>query len=420
MARFVRFAVILYLFQAMEALGYFDRVIYGSWTGKTGDKLTQALNLLLIVCCVWLFGQGFRRARAAGVGMGLVIAVSCYLLFSVAWSVDPPTTIRRGIEYVFVVVGAVGVAGCCDDDEFMEMLLLTCGITAVASIVLVAVNPNDAIMIEPPGWRGILSHKNGLGQVMAVGVLACLHSIRTGSRKRLRNLAMLLIFIVVAVKSQSTTSLLAIAAFLAMDRLAALLSNGGIGRILGIALLVLFVPIAAVAAIAPGALLELIGKDPTLTGRTELWAYVWAAIDQRPVLGWGYSAFWSPNDPVAVEINTVLQWYIPQAHNGLLEIMLNAGMFGAAAFIFLWLRNTWLALRAMRTPARAVATSALLCNIGIALIGVSETVMVEPFQIITTLFFVFGLICEIAVRTAPRQRHASVPRAVAVGAAARP
>ncbi len=65
----------------------------------------------------------------------------------------------------------------------------------------------------------------------------------------------------------------------------------------------------------------MIGKDPTLTGRTDIWGYVIPYIYQRPLLGWGYVAFWSTTNPAAMVIAEELHWFAPQAHNGLLEML---------------------------------------------------------------------------------------------------
>ena len=40
-------------------------------------------------------------------------------------------------------------------------------------------------------------------------------------------------------------------------------------------------------------LVRAMGKDWTLTGRTAIWTAVVERIDQRPLFGYGYDAFWS-------------------------------------------------------------------------------------------------------------------------------
>ena len=409
MFRWYRLASTFFLLLAMEAFSVFDRVIYGEWEGKSGDRITEGLNLLLIFTSLVLLSRGFRRTRWIGTGGILGLAAAGLLLLSALWSIDPQTTMRRGVLYLFVVVGAIGVSSNMDGDEFIGVLGLACGISAVASILLPAISSGDALMGDSD-FRGIFSHKNVLGQVMAVGALASLHGIRVGGRKRLRNVVMLALFTIVALAAQSATSFMTIFAFCGAEVIITLFRKGAAARVMAIGAVALMVPVVVVATAFPDSLLELIGRDPTLTGRTDLWAYVLTDIAQKPLLGWGYAAFWSPNDPAALEISNVLKWYVPQAHNGVLEMLLNIGLVGTAFFIFLWARNVWLALRCLRTPQKGLAISSLLSFGGILLVGISETVLTNPLQVFTPLFFITGLMCERAVQAArPRRYLAASP-----------
>ena len=185
MLRWYYLASAFYLMAMTEALGIFDRVIYGEWEGKVGDKITQATSILVIVTNLVLFGWGFRKTRRMGAGCALIFAAVGVLLLSTLWSIDPQTTMRRGLLYLFAVVGSIGVAGTLNGDEFMDVLGITCAISAVASILLLAISPGTAFLSMGDPWsgavsvdfRGIFSHKNILGQAMAIGALASLHGI---------------------------------------------------------------------------------------------------------------------------------------------------------------------------------------------------------------------------------------------------
>jgi O-antigen ligase len=170
------------------------------------------------------------------------------------------------------------------------------------------------------------------------------------------------------------------------------------------------VPILVVGAADPDLMLDLIGKDPTLTGRTEIWGYVIQDISLKPLLGWGYFAFWIPSNPAAVEIGNAVQWVVPEAHNGLLEMLLHIGMVGTAIFAFLLVRNVVLAIRCLRTPATDLAVSTILSCGGILLVGISETVLLAATQASTPVFFITGFMCERALWAAKRQRYRLRPR----------
>jgi exopolysaccharide production protein ExoQ len=75
-----------------------------------------------------------------------------------------------------------------------------------------------------------------------------------------------------------------------------------------------------------GELAGAVGKDPTLTDRTKIWAIL-LDMHTNPLLGTGYEGFW---------IGPRLQWFwgtaglgrINEAHNGYLEVYLNLGITG--------------------------------------------------------------------------------------------
>ena len=69
-----------------------------------------------------------------------------------------------------------------------------------------------------------------------------------------------------------------------------------------------------------------VGKDPTLTDRTQIWGFL-LNMHTNPLLGTGYETFW---------LGPRLQWFwqmsgeghINEAHNGYLEVYLNLGIIG--------------------------------------------------------------------------------------------
>jgi O-antigen ligase len=215
---------------------------------------------------------------------------------------------------------------------------------------------------------------------------------------------MLLVFVGMAVASKSTTSWLTILAFCCVEAIIALYRRGGAARLLGAFFSIALAPTLLLVAADPDPVLELIGKDPTVTGRTEIWGYVVNYIWMKPLLGWGYFAFWLPNNPAAMQISNAVRWMVPQAHNGLLELLLNVGAVGTGAFLFLFVRNIVLAVRCLRTAANELAMSTLIYYAGILLVGFSENVLLAPTQSSTTVFFITGLMCEKALRGAVRSR----------------
>jgi O-antigen ligase len=78
-------------------------------------------------------------------------------------------------------------------------------------------------------------------------------------------------------------------------------------------------------------LLALLGKNATLSGRTEVWNQLSVAIQQHPVLGYGYGAFWTGLRGESLDVLIATGWIVPSAHNAYLELCLALGIPGVAA-----------------------------------------------------------------------------------------
>jgi exopolysaccharide production protein ExoQ len=404
-----RWAVCWLLLCQIQGLSIIDRMMYGNWLGKPGNIFTQFVNISQIVISTILFAVGSRRWSSLKSGAIISLSLAIFLLCSTAWSVDSGATIRAGVSYFFFILGLIGAAENLEGDDFMDLLALVCFWSAIASLSLIFISPSLADG-GTGDLIGIFSYKGILGQAMALGGLACLHGLWAQTRSRLSSLFMISVFTFVALKCRSTTSALIILLFYVVGTVMQLLQKGGAARMLGIALLSLLLLVAPIAAISSDSLFALMGKDPTLTGRTDIWGYVMPYIYQRPWLGWGYSAFFSILNPAAWEIARSLHWFAPEAHNGLLDILLGTGVVGAVWFVCLWVRTVRLSLRCMRYDS-AMAITCFSCCVGVLAEGIDEQVL----QFVTGLaavFFITGFFCEQTVSRARRRRPVAIGNVV--------
>src|SRR6516162_11072768 len=122
-------AAVTYMILPTEVLSFIDRMIYGEWPGKAGDKITELLNLLAIASSILLFWWG-TRGRGSQLNRALPLAAAGLLVISVLWSVAPSTTMTRSIAYFFLVVGAIGIAQIFDADEVMRLTAFIGGFSA--------------------------------------------------------------------------------------------------------------------------------------------------------------------------------------------------------------------------------------------------------------------------------------------------
>jgi O-antigen ligase len=84
-----------------------------------------------------------------------------------------------------------------------------------------------------------------------------------------------------------------------------------------------------------GGLLQGIGRNPTLTGRTAIWEAV-LPLAGNPLIGTGYESFWLGDRLESFwSLNEGAFAGIQEAHNGYLELFLNLGWIGIALIAFL-------------------------------------------------------------------------------------
>jgi len=94
---------------------------------------------------------------------------------------------------------------------------------------------------------------------------------------------------------------------------------------LGTWLMVLLLTAIVISSIPDlfASLVELLGRDTTLTGRTDLWMEL-LAQPFNPLLGYGYQSFWQT--PEAARLGEKFYFIPNQAHNGYLEVYIQTGL----------------------------------------------------------------------------------------------
>jgi exopolysaccharide production protein ExoQ len=118
------------------------------------------------------------------------------------------------------------------------------------------------------------------------------------------------------------------------------------------------------------AVFDLLGRDSTLTGRTDIWPYAITAIGDRPLFGWGYKAFWLDDGPVQQYITS--DWLPFHAHNGFLELSLDIGLVGTSVFVVSWLLGVWRGVRLIIHVPGAIALWPVMTMVSFVLSNITE------------------------------------------------
>ena len=206
----------------------------------------------------------------------------------------------------------------------------------VLSFLVAIVAPTFGYSQDPymkSALQGAMNHRVHLGTVSAVGALASFLVARTAERSKLwaaaaaYGAAASLTTLVVSRAATPLVGLVVALSVLAGVELASRLRLGSLATLAGLALLL--VAAGVVGWLHRSGLASALGKNPDLSGRTQLWSLVLDAARLHPWLGNGYSAFWlHPTAAAAVRAALYNEPY--HSHNGALELMLEYGGIGLA------------------------------------------------------------------------------------------
>ena len=320
----------------------------------------------------------------------LLILVLWVVAASTLWSINPDQTVRRVVALVFTTLGGVILAARWRWAGIAEILATAIGLLALGSLFVAVAIPSFGRMqtLFPGAWRGFWVEKNDLGNLMTIGFMVCAAAALLEPRRAklwwpTAGLCLLLVLL-----STSKTSLVSCLLGACGLALVWVMRRGPAGRVVGTygavvgLLLVGFVLLAA-----SNVVLAALGKDATLTGRTQIWSAVMRRIQDRPWLGYGYGAVWDDTSPWAP-----LAWIIKQAgfrpfhaHNSWLEQWLGMGILGLTAWALYFTETCTRAVIALyRSPGAYLAVPFLLVY---AMTTLTESIAVV-FNDCRWLFFV--------------------------------
>jgi exopolysaccharide production protein ExoQ len=268
-------------------------------------------------------------------------------------------------------------------------------IVAVISLLLWVVGDPRAIDPVHDSLRGIVATKNTLGRVMGLGLLAAaMSAFIDPARRRRALLAAVPMGLALGLTGSAGGALIAVLVLGSMA--AALLWSVHAGRILlaGAAVLALGVVTFVAPSTSAEDVVALVGRDLTLTGRTEIWGLSLDAVMQRPLLGYGYGAFWHEQGPIeSARIAALLYWPVPNAHNGVLDVALELGAVGAVLAVAIL---GGLLVRGI-LDARAGRRQAATIRLSIGLLALVSN-LVESSFLQENAFLTIVLVAALAVR----------------------
>jgi len=319
-------------------------------------------SVMLLAGIIILAGRRTKVIALAKANWPIVIFVG-YCALSMTWSDFPDVTFKRWIKSLGDLVVVLIVLTERERYAAVKRVLAWTGFLLIPlSVLLIKFYPDLGRGYHPwtwtPYYTGVTTNKNELGRVCLVlglgfvwRILIALRSRRDRARKKqlLAHgvcLAMVLWLFYMAGSMTSLSCFLMASILMAVSSLRLVARRPWIVHAMVAAMLL--VSVSTLFLDMGSNVLQTMGRDPTLTGRTDIWKLV-LGMSGNPLVGTGFESFWLGN---RLERMWAIYWWHPrEAHNGYLELYLALGWVGIALFGYLLATRYRTVLKAFRRHA---------------------------------------------------------------------
>lgn len=305
--------------------------------GSPADALIyMAILAAGIAVLIW---RKQRTAQLLRTSAPLLIYFA-YCFMSCFWSPFPSVALKRWIKDVGDLTMVLVIVSDAQPIEALRRVFSRVGLILLpASILLIRYSPLGR-NFDPsgvPANTGVTTNKNTLGLITFVIALGALWNfvglLRTKrSRIRRRQLiargSLVLFGLAVLQQAHSATSIacFGLGAVLILATSLRFFRRHS-SRVHALVLGILLVGGLTMAIGGVGAITGALGRDSTLSDRTDIWKAV-IPICPNPIIGAGFESFWNAYGKYVTHGLSKYEIGLNSAHNGYIEVYLNLGFVG--------------------------------------------------------------------------------------------
>jgi O-antigen ligase len=279
----------------------------------------------------------------------IILLILIYMLISVSWSRAPEISFRRwGREAIAFIMVCLLISEKSPIYSFYHAFIRVIYISLPLSLLLIKYFPLYGRQYNrwtgELSWIGVANQKNGLALLCALSAIFIIWSLWQDLSvwKSLISklpffinsfMLLLTIYLMMGPKrtfTYSSTSFISLLTGLSVIILLKIAANKKIkieNKTIAISLIIIFLgtfmPFAGKIPIK--SLPKMLGRDETLTGRTQIWASLVPYAKKHILLGYGFGGFWT---------TSLREEIASHAHNGYLDTVLDLGFIGLIGFCF--------------------------------------------------------------------------------------
>ncbi|TRB01595.1 O-antigen ligase family protein [Rhizobium rhizogenes] len=318
-----------------------------TYSGSAMAAGSSLLNQLTAIILLFSFVAFMAKEKSFSILFAprlLIAAIFGWYAFTSLVGEAPMFSLRRLVMCAIICALADGFLQLPRTERhFTTMLAFCVWIILFLCYFGIAALPGRSIhqvsdALEPflaGNWRGVFNHKNEAASIMSVLIIVGIYLCRRWSF--FGGMVVLLLSLIFLVKSGGKT---------ALGLMPIIIGTGWFivrwpqWRYLVVTLLmVVFTTVVIGTTVDPvfSQMLTNMGIDASFTGRTDIWTIAIDYIHQRPVLGYGYQAFWRSDALLSSSIeNNSWAATAPAAHNAYFDLVLAAGIPGLV-LVLVWI-----------------------------------------------------------------------------------
>jgi exopolysaccharide production protein ExoQ len=311
-----------------------------------GSPLDRAFLLALLFLTIFvLVKRNFRWAEAIKDNIWVILLI-CYMAISIFWSNIPFISFKRWTREFEAVLMAFVLLSEPSPRRAMECILRrTIYILIPFSVLLCKYFPDYGVTYNRWGWGmwiGVTTHKNPLGRLCLIAAFFLIWTLvrrRQGKnppvwryQSYVEGIVLLMAFYLMRGPQRGGYSATAVASLaigllfyvvcLSLRKYHKTLRAGTV-QIIVVAIITVGVITVFTQGSIVGRFAPTVGRNATLTDRTQFWTSLLPVVRQSPVLGKGYGGFW---------MRRADDEQLTEGHNGYLDVLLQLGFVGLLLF----------------------------------------------------------------------------------------
>ncbi len=354
----------------------------------------------------WLIQTKLKGVLSFAMHFKMLTLLAVLAIFSTVWSQSPAKSLLYGVLYLFSTLFAYYLVIRFKPEEIMTMVGRLGILVSVLGLLVVIFLPRFGLthgdVRNGVGWQGLFGDRTGAAKSLVYLLSPVL--ISRGRRSTINWLFTICLMSLMIVMAHAVTAIFVLFIYIAFmfvlrvsrkldSRL--LVMTAVIGSF--VALLMAFIALEYGAEV-----LKAFGRNPTLTGRTAIWSALAISILKRPLLGYGYFAFWQGLKGESAKVILLTHWTFGYAHNGIIEIFLQLGTTGVVIFfitLFKAIKDAWYCFRNDSAGTYDWYVGLVVITI---FYNIDEATVVWPNDLLSILYVV--TCCGLAIG-AKRLRH---------------